>query len=209
MLIFIDYKIIYWNGYHCCFDCRLSVLFATLSSLYFPLNLHIWVVLIPSCNLCILNGWSLVRLPLFQVARVCINCGVNMGEYFCEICKFYDDDVIWSSIQRFWLKTFDSRSNLMLNRHSCLVQIDKGQFHCDDCGICRFVEEHDYSNLLHKIMFFSSDVWLFSRVFRIGGRENFFHCKKCGMSVVTTWLKRVKNGVFQLYAILISNLCSW
>ncbi|KAM3287279.1 hypothetical protein P3S67_020709 [Capsicum chacoense] len=30
-----------------------------------------------------------------------------MGEYFCEVCKFYDDD------------------------------IDKGQFHCDDCRICR------------------------------------------------------------------------
>ncbi|CAL5347055.1 unnamed protein product [Camellia sinensis] len=41
------------------------------------------------------------------VVRVCTNCGVNMGEYFCEVCKFYDDD------------------------------IDKGQFHCDDCGICR------------------------------------------------------------------------
>ncbi|EPS67024.1 hypothetical protein M569_07750 [Genlisea aurea] len=41
------------------------------------------------------------------VARTCSNCGVNMGEYFCSICKFYDDD------------------------------IDKGQFHCDDCGICR------------------------------------------------------------------------
>ncbi|CAI9284745.1 E3 ubiquitin-protein ligase MIEL1 [Lactuca sativa] len=55
------------------------------------------------------------------VARSCTNCGVNMGEYFCELCKFYDDD------------------------------IDKGLFHCDDCGICR-----------------------------VGGRENFFHCKKCG-----------------------------
>lgn len=30
-----------------------------------------------------------------------------MGEYFCEICKFYDDD------------------------------ISKEQFHCNDCGICR------------------------------------------------------------------------
>lgn len=29
----------------------------------------------------------------FQVAQVCTNCGVNMGEYFCDICKFYDDDV--------------------------------------------------------------------------------------------------------------------
>ncbi|KAK1592498.1 hypothetical protein Q3G72_025830 [Acer saccharum] len=35
------------------------------------------------------------------VARVC------MGEYFCEICKFYVDDT------------------------------EKQQFHCDDCGICR------------------------------------------------------------------------
>ncbi|KAH7678821.1 RING finger and CHY zinc finger domain-containing protein 1 [Dioscorea alata] len=39
--------------------------------------------------------------------QVCSSCGVNMGEYFCSICKFYDDD------------------------------ITKGQYHCDDCGICR------------------------------------------------------------------------
>ncbi|CAA6654228.1 unnamed protein product [Spirodela intermedia] len=39
--------------------------------------------------------------------RVCLNCGVNMGEYFCGICKFYDDDT------------------------------EKKQYHCDDCGICR------------------------------------------------------------------------
>lgn len=32
--------------------------------------------------------WSVV-----QVAQVCTNCGVKMGEYFCEICKFFDDDV--------------------------------------------------------------------------------------------------------------------
>ncbi|KAK7839572.1 e3 ubiquitin-protein ligase miel1 [Quercus suber] len=55
-----------------------------------------------------------------QVAQVCSNCGVNMGEYFCDVCKFYDDT-------------------------------DKGQFHCEECGICR-----------------------------VGGRDNFFHCKKCG-----------------------------
>ncbi|KAK9288265.1 hypothetical protein L1049_016715 [Liquidambar formosana] len=41
------------------------------------------------------------------VAHVCTNCGVNMGEYFCGVCKFYDDDTV------------------------------KKQFHCDDCGICR------------------------------------------------------------------------
>lgn len=40
-------------------------------------------------------------------AQVCSNCGVNMGEYFCSICIFYDDDT------------------------------EKQQFHCDDCGICR------------------------------------------------------------------------
>lgn len=42
-----------------------------------------------------------------EVAHICTNCGVIMGEYFCEVCKFYDDDTT------------------------------KGQFHCDDCGICR------------------------------------------------------------------------
>ncbi|RDY11070.1 E3 ubiquitin-protein ligase MIEL1, partial [Mucuna pruriens] len=41
------------------------------------------------------------------VAQVCTNCGVRMGEYFCNICKFFDDD------------------------------IEKQVFHCDDCGICR------------------------------------------------------------------------
>ncbi|XP_031258209.1 E3 ubiquitin-protein ligase MIEL1-like isoform X1 [Pistacia vera] len=56
-----------------------------------------------------------------EVAQICVNCGVKMGEYFCNICKFYDDD------------------------------ISKGQFHCDDCGICR-----------------------------VGGRDEFFHCQKCG-----------------------------
>ncbi|CAN4123232.1 unnamed protein product [Withania somnifera] len=66
----------------------------------------------------ILDRHELVRQDVTQVicsvcdteqlvARTCTNCGVNMGEYFCEVCKFYDDD------------------------------IDKGQFHCDECGICR------------------------------------------------------------------------
>ncbi|XP_073260687.1 E3 ubiquitin-protein ligase MIEL1 isoform X3 [Populus alba] len=42
-----------------------------------------------------------------EVAQVCNKCGVKMGEYFCDICKFYDDDT------------------------------RKQQFHCDSCGICR------------------------------------------------------------------------
>ncbi|KAI6695707.1 hypothetical protein NL676_023417 [Syzygium grande] len=42
-----------------------------------------------------------------EAAQVCSKCGVNMGEYFCGICKFYDDDTT------------------------------KMQFHCEECGICR------------------------------------------------------------------------
>ncbi|PHT46529.1 hypothetical protein CQW23_15687 [Capsicum baccatum] len=42
-----------------------------------------------------------------QVAGICSECGVKFGEYYCEICRFYDDDTT------------------------------KEQFHCDDCGICR------------------------------------------------------------------------
>ncbi|XP_042397933.1 E3 ubiquitin-protein ligase MIEL1-like [Zingiber officinale] len=41
------------------------------------------------------------------VGQACSNCGVNMGEYYCDVCKFFDDDV------------------------------EKGQYHCNDCGICR------------------------------------------------------------------------
>ncbi|XP_066385027.1 E3 ubiquitin-protein ligase RZFP34-like isoform X1 [Miscanthus floridulus] len=42
-----------------------------------------------------------------DVQQNCSNCGACMGKYFCEICKFFDDD------------------------------ISKGQYHCDGCGICR------------------------------------------------------------------------
>ncbi|KAK6260190.1 hypothetical protein SCA6_014664 [Theobroma cacao] len=49
-----------------------------------------------------------------EVAQVCCNCRVNMGEYFCNICKFYDDDTT------------------------------KEQFHCNDCGICRVGGRDNY-----------------------------------------------------------------
>ncbi|XP_037414074.1 probable E3 ubiquitin-protein ligase RZFP34 isoform X2 [Triticum dicoccoides] len=42
-----------------------------------------------------------------EVRQVCINCGVCMGKYFCEVCKLFDDDV------------------------------SKQQYHCHACGICR------------------------------------------------------------------------
>ncbi|KAF1890857.1 hypothetical protein Lal_00037428 [Lupinus albus] len=64
------------------------------------------------------NRHDLVRQDVKQVvcsvcdteqlaAQICTNCGVRMGEYFCDICKFFDDDT------------------------------GKQQFHCDECGICR------------------------------------------------------------------------
>ncbi|XVF47947.1 hypothetical protein PTKIN_Ptkin03bG0150400 [Pterospermum kingtungense] len=42
-----------------------------------------------------------------EVQQVCINCGVCMGKYFCQVCKLFDDDTT------------------------------KEQYHCDGCGICR------------------------------------------------------------------------
>jgi len=54
-----------------------------------------------------------------SVSNECNECGLHFGKYYCEICRFYDNE-------------------------------DKGQFHCDGCGICRQ-----------------------------GGQENFFHCNKC------------------------------
>jgi hypothetical protein len=39
---------------------------------------------------------SIMNLDEFlgnQIAQVCTNCGVCMGEYFCRTCKFLDDDV--------------------------------------------------------------------------------------------------------------------
>ncbi|KAL5473154.1 hypothetical protein EMCRGX_G027602 [Ephydatia muelleri] len=51
----------------------------------------------------------------------CVNCGIKFGQYFCSICRLYDD-------------------------------ADKGQFHCEKCGLCR-----------------------------VGGKSNYFHCNKCGL----------------------------
>ncbi|KAG1678339.1 RING finger and CHY zinc finger domain-containing protein 1 [Nymphon striatum] len=56
-----------------------------------------------------------------KCSQSCRSCEQVFGNYFCDICHFYDN-------------------------------VDKKQFHCDKCGICR-----------------------------IGGRENFFHCETCDM----------------------------
>eukprot|EP00249_Psilotum_nudum_P008965 c21623_g1_i2 orf=993-1571(+) len=48
-----------------------------------------------------------------------MNCGVRMGEYFCEKCKFWDDD------------------------------ISKQQYHCDGCGICRTGGQDNFFHCQH------------------------------------------------------------
>lgn len=53
------------------------------------------------------------------ISNQCEGCEVKFGKYYCEVCRFYDNE-------------------------------DKGQFHCEGCGICR-----------------------------VGGQENYFHCEKC------------------------------
>lgn len=55
------------------------------------------------------------------VASVCAGCGCEFGAYACLKCCFFDDD------------------------------LQKQQFHCEACGICR-----------------------------VGGASNFFHCHTCG-----------------------------
>jgi RING finger/CHY zinc finger protein 1 len=42
-----------------------------------------------------------------KVSNTCDKCGTTFGNYFCEICRLYDDDT------------------------------SKQQFHCEGCGICR------------------------------------------------------------------------
>lgn len=42
-----------------------------------------------------------------DVKQVCEKCGVCMGDYYCDKCKFFDDET------------------------------EKEQYHCDACGICR------------------------------------------------------------------------
>ncbi|XP_053386251.1 RING finger and CHY zinc finger domain-containing protein 1-like [Mercenaria mercenaria] len=49
-----------------------------------------------------------------EVRRKCSSCNTIFGEYFCEKCRLYDDDVT------------------------------KGQFHCDRCGLCRIGGKANY-----------------------------------------------------------------
>ncbi|KAK9929384.1 hypothetical protein M0R45_026486 [Rubus argutus] len=83
-----------------------------------------------SCRYChneATSNHELIRYEVQQVicsicdkeqpaAQVCTNCGVCMGEYYCNICKLYDDDTT------------------------------KQQFHCHQCGICRLGGRENYSH---------------------------------------------------------------
>ena len=44
----------------------------------------------------------------------CKNCKIVFGEYYCEKCKYFDNDT------------------------------SKEQFHCDECGICRVGGRENY-----------------------------------------------------------------
>lgn len=49
-----------------------------------------------------------------DVKQVCERCGVCMGDYYCDKCKFFDD------------------------------KTEKKQYHCDACGICRIGGRENY-----------------------------------------------------------------
>jgi RING finger and CHY zinc finger domain-containing protein 1 len=53
-------------------------------------------------------------LTLQNINKNCVNCNICMGEYFCEKCRFYDN-----------------------NKNQLY-------FHCDDCGICRRGEKEKF-----------------------------------------------------------------
>lgn len=48
-----------------------------------------------------------ITVCILQVQNTCEKCGTLFGKYFCDICNFFDDN------------------------------IEKEQFHCDGCGLCR------------------------------------------------------------------------
>ncbi|KAJ0783842.1 putative Zinc finger, CHY-type, Zinc finger, CTCHY-type, Zinc finger, CTCHY-type superfamily [Helianthus annuus] len=61
-----------------------------------------------------LHRHDVPRHEVKKVQQNCINCGICMGNYFCQKCKFFDDDV------------------------------SKNQYHCEKCGICRTGGEDNF-----------------------------------------------------------------
>lgn len=112
-----------------------------------------------------------------------------MGKYFCSKCKFFDDDVSFilfnQSYHSFlitWIFCTDEIQNWLL------FQLSKKQYHCDECGICR------YQLQKKKVLWFFFGNWLLISnlndvgIDRTGGEENFFHCKRCRKRTTKTLL---------------------
>ncbi|KAF2616369.1 hypothetical protein F2Q68_00041947 [Brassica cretica] len=80
-----------------------------------------------------------------EVAQVCSNCGVCMGEYFCNICNFFDDEVFFC-ILLLYIVSF-SITLLLLGRpqNNNFIVTTVGFvgavggrdnfFHCQSCGM--------------------------------------------------------------------------
>ena len=63
----------------------------------------------------------------------CINCNIKFGEYFCNICSFYDN-----KIEKDYYHC--DKCNI------CRVG-KKNTFHCDNCKICVINENHKCHNI--------------------------------------------------------------
>ncbi|KAL6500380.1 hypothetical protein OROHE_025746 [Orobanche hederae] len=62
-----------------------------------------------------------------QVASTCSNCGVKFGEYFCDICKFYDDDQVGGRENFFHCQKCGS-SNAFIMRNLIPTMINEMKF---------------------------------------------------------------------------------
>ena len=66
-----------------------------------------------------------------QAAQICANCGLKMGEYYCGICKLFDDD---------------NGSKQPFHCSDCGICRNGGRentFHCEKCGCCYVIGKHD------------------------------------------------------------------
>ncbi|GKV46311.1 hypothetical protein SLEP1_g53300 [Rubroshorea leprosula] len=73
------------------------------------------------------------------VQQHCAKCGVCMGEYFCSICKFFDDDV--------------TKEHYHCNECGiCRTGGAENFFHCSKCGCCYSTVLKDSHNCVEKAM---------------------------------------------------------
>ncbi|RLN16885.1 hypothetical protein C2845_PM02G12630 [Panicum miliaceum] len=93
------------------------------------------------------------EIPRHEIKKVqqnCSNCGACMGKYFCEICKFFDDDALDMEIVVLYFVKKTMLPNLI------------------DILLCS-----SYQRANTTVM----DV---AYAGKTGGADNFFHCDKCG-----------------------------